>query len=147
MVLLFHKMKSANIITKIPVDDYVAAVSVGIVDGHILLDLDYDEDSRAEVDMNVVMDIAWTIHRNSGNSGGKNRLTAITLITCWKRQSQGIIELTEKQRDILGCWGRMVNRIVLGTKNRGKIKEIKAILGDLPVEILPLDRYSHLPRN
>ncbi|HEY6016044.1 MAG TPA: hypothetical protein VIU16_04595, partial [Gaiellaceae bacterium] len=33
----------------------VAAVSIGIVDGEVLLDLDYSEDSRAEVDMNVVM--------------------------------------------------------------------------------------------
>jgi ribonuclease PH len=35
--------------------DSVAAVSVGVVDGESLLDLDYSEDSRAEVDMNVVM--------------------------------------------------------------------------------------------
>ena len=39
---------------QIPVTDYVAATSVGIVDGVPLLDLAYDEDSRAEVDMNVV---------------------------------------------------------------------------------------------
>jgi ribonuclease PH len=35
--------------------DFVAAVSVGIVDGEVLLDLNYEEDSRAEVDMNFVM--------------------------------------------------------------------------------------------
>lgn len=44
-----------KIITKQPVKDYVAAVSVGIVDGIPLLDLSYAEDARAEVDMNVVM--------------------------------------------------------------------------------------------
>ena len=38
-----------------PIRDFVAAVSVGIVDRHLLLDLAYQEDSRAEVDMNVVM--------------------------------------------------------------------------------------------
>ena len=38
-----------------PLKDYVAAISVGIVGGEILLDLDYAEDSSAEVDMNVVM--------------------------------------------------------------------------------------------
>ena len=37
-----------------PVRDFVAAVSVGILDGQVLLDLDYIEDSRAEVDMNIV---------------------------------------------------------------------------------------------
>ena len=38
-----------------PVKDLVAAVSVGIVDGEPLLDLSYEEDSRADVDMNFVM--------------------------------------------------------------------------------------------
>ncbi len=45
----------AKIIDKYPVKDYVAAVSVGIVNGEPLLDLSYEEDSGAEVDMNVVM--------------------------------------------------------------------------------------------
>ena len=38
-----------------PLKDFVAAISVGIVDGEILLDLCYEEDSRADVDMNFVM--------------------------------------------------------------------------------------------
>ncbi len=44
-----------KMITTNPVNDYVAAISVGIVDGKPLLDLSYEEDSSAEVDMNVVM--------------------------------------------------------------------------------------------
>lgn len=44
-----------GIFRKNPVKDHVAAVSVGVVDGKPLLDLCYEEDSRAEVDMNVVM--------------------------------------------------------------------------------------------
>ena len=44
-----------KIITKQPIKEYVAAVSVGIVDGKPLLDLCYAEDAQAEVDMNVVM--------------------------------------------------------------------------------------------
>jgi ribonuclease PH len=47
--------REAKIITRQPVKDYVAAVSIGIVDGKPLLDLSYAEDSIAEVDMNVVM--------------------------------------------------------------------------------------------
>jgi ribonuclease PH len=39
----------------VPLRDFVAAVSVGMVDGEILLDLCYEEDSRADVDMNFVM--------------------------------------------------------------------------------------------
>lgn len=42
-------------LNRIPLRDYVAAISVGIVGGEVLLDLDYAEDSNAEVDMNVVM--------------------------------------------------------------------------------------------
>jgi ribonuclease PH len=42
-------------LARVPLRDSVAAVSVGIVDGEPLLDLPYAEDSRAEVDMNVVM--------------------------------------------------------------------------------------------
>ncbi|MGI6702927.1 MAG: ribonuclease PH [Clostridia bacterium] len=48
-------MKKQGIIKEIPITDMVAAVSVGIVDGDIVLDLCYDEDSRAQVDMNLVM--------------------------------------------------------------------------------------------
>ena len=44
-----------GIITQEPIKDSVAAVSIGIVDGKILLDLCYEEDSKADVDMNVVM--------------------------------------------------------------------------------------------
>ena len=38
-----------------PIRDYVAATSVGIVDGEVMLDLCYEEDSRADVDMNLVI--------------------------------------------------------------------------------------------
>ncbi|MCX5710929.1 MAG: ribonuclease PH [Candidatus Omnitrophica bacterium] len=51
----FHKLKKNGLIEEVPIKDYVAAVSVGIVDGVLMLDLAYEEDSRAEVDMNVVM--------------------------------------------------------------------------------------------
>jgi ribonuclease PH len=48
-------MVKKGVIKKVPVHNSVAAVSVGKVDGKILLDLNYAEDSGAEVDMNVVM--------------------------------------------------------------------------------------------
>ena len=50
-----RRMKQARMITTIPVRSYVAAVSVGIVDGEPRLDLDYAEDFLAQTDMNVVM--------------------------------------------------------------------------------------------
>ncbi len=51
----FRKMVRNGMIEKVPVKDSVAAVSVGKVEGKALLDLNYEEDSRAGVDMNVVM--------------------------------------------------------------------------------------------
>src|SRR5689334_19970897 len=53
--LALEKLVEAGTLTSVPVKDFVAAVSVGIVDGEILLDLCYEEDSRADVDMNYVM--------------------------------------------------------------------------------------------
>jgi len=53
--LALEKLVEAGSLTSVPLKDFVAAVSVGIVDGEIMLDLAYEEDSRAEVDMNFVM--------------------------------------------------------------------------------------------
>ncbi len=53
--LALEKLVEAGTLTSAPIRDFVAAISVGIVDGSILLDLCYEEDSRAEVDLNFVM--------------------------------------------------------------------------------------------
>ena len=53
--LALAKLVEAEAIERIPLDQSVAAVSVGMVDGHAMCDLDYTEDSAAEVDANVVM--------------------------------------------------------------------------------------------
>jgi ribonuclease PH len=53
--LALQKLVDAGTLTSVPLKDFVAAVSVGIVDGEALLDLNYEEDSRADVDMNLVM--------------------------------------------------------------------------------------------
>ncbi|MBN2461741.1 MAG: ribonuclease PH [Candidatus Cloacimonetes bacterium] len=51
----FQKMIAAGLITTNPLREWVAAISVGIVENELILDLSYDQDSRAQVDMNVVM--------------------------------------------------------------------------------------------
>jgi ribonuclease PH len=53
--LALEKLVEAGTLTSAPIRDFVAAISVGIVDGAIFLDLCYEEDSRAEVDLNFVM--------------------------------------------------------------------------------------------
>jgi ribonuclease PH len=56
--LAIDKLMDAGTLKSLPLKDFVAAVSVGMVDGTALLDLSYEEDSRADVDMNFVMTAA-----------------------------------------------------------------------------------------
>jgi len=55
LALALGKIKKNNLIKSVPLRDYVAAVSVGMSNGVPILDLDYEEDSSSEVDMNIVM--------------------------------------------------------------------------------------------
>jgi ribonuclease PH len=55
LVIALETLVKYKVVLKSPIVDSVAATSVGIVGGEAMLDLCYDEDSRAEVDMNVVM--------------------------------------------------------------------------------------------
>lgn len=55
LILALQKMKAEGTIEAVPISDYVAAISVGVAGGKPILDLDYEEDANAEVDMNVVM--------------------------------------------------------------------------------------------
>ncbi len=55
LALAFERLVAAGILKSVPLRDSVAATSVGLVDNELLLDLAYDEDSRAQVDMNVIM--------------------------------------------------------------------------------------------
>jgi ribonuclease PH len=55
LALALQRLVAAGILRSVPLVDAVAATSVGIVDDELMLDLAYEEDSRAQVDMNVVM--------------------------------------------------------------------------------------------
>ena len=54
LVLALTKLKKDKLIKEIPVRDHVAAISVGVIAGKNCLDLDYSEDSKADVDLNIV---------------------------------------------------------------------------------------------
>ena len=101
LVDLFRRLRERGVVSSIPVADYVSAVSVGVVDGRLLLDLDYAEDSAAEVDMNFVMTGTGLFIEVQGTAEAKpfdrDRLTAMTELA-----STGIAELTRRQREILG---------------------------------------------
>jgi ribonuclease PH len=70
LALACRKLVAAKTISKDPIRRSVAAVSVGIVDGVTCLDLDYDEDSKAQVDMNVVATGEGTIVEVQGTAEG-----------------------------------------------------------------------------
>jgi ribonuclease PH len=53
--LAMEKLVEAGTLSAAPIRDFVAAISVGVVEGSVLLDLSYEEDSQAEVDLNFVM--------------------------------------------------------------------------------------------
>jgi len=55
LCMALNKLKKDKVFSELPIHNFVAAVSVGIVKGSVCLDLNYGEDSTAEVDMNVVM--------------------------------------------------------------------------------------------
>jgi len=101
LINLFRELKHKGMINDIPVEDYVSAISVGILDKHIYLDVDYGEDSKAEVDMNFVMtgkgrfiEIQGTAEEVPFNRDSLNDM--IDLAT------KGINEIIKKQIHILG---------------------------------------------
>ena len=85
---------------RLPLLDYVAATSVGIVDGQTLLDLNYDEDSRAEVDMNIVMTGRGAMVEVQGTAEHKP-FTEAQLQELIGLAKRGIAQLVSQQRAAL----------------------------------------------
>jgi ribonuclease PH len=99
--LALEKLVQAGTLTTVPLRDYVAAISVGIVDGEILLDLCYEEDSRADVDMNFVMtagrklvEVQATAEHQVFDEGQLAKMLNLA--------GQGVQALIAKQQAILG---------------------------------------------
>src|SRR5213593_721072 len=71
LALALERLRAAGVVATLPLTGSVAGVSAGIVDGRQLLDLAYEEDHRAEVDMNVVMTGAGRLVEVQGTAEGK----------------------------------------------------------------------------
>jgi ribonuclease PH len=101
LALALEKMRERDVLRTIPLSDYVAATSVGIVDGEPLLDLAYDDDSRAEVDMNIVKtgDGRFIEVQGTAEAIPFGRASLDTLL---ELADVGIRQLIEKQRAIVG---------------------------------------------
>ncbi|HET7619918.1 MAG TPA: ribonuclease PH [Vicinamibacterales bacterium] len=101
LVLALNRLKEMALLRDIPILDYVAATSVGLVDGTALLDLAYDEDSRADVDMNIVKTGDGRFIELQGTAEGppfeRRALDALMGLG-----DSGVRQLVEKQRAIVG---------------------------------------------
>ncbi len=96
----FNKIKKDGLLPEIPIKDFVAATSVGIINGDLLLDLSYEEDSRAGVDMNVVMiskgefiEVQGTAERKTFSKQQMDMLLDLA--------KKGILELIDIQHGLL----------------------------------------------
>ena len=101
LALALQRMKELALIRDVPLTDFVAATSVGIVDGEALLDLAYDEDSRAEVDMNFVKTGAGKFIELQGTAEGQP-FDRRALDALMELADTGIKQLIEIQRSIVG---------------------------------------------
>ncbi|GGH72809.1 ribonuclease PH [Compostibacillus humi] len=102
VVLAFGKLLENKVIDKMPVLDYLAATSVGILaDGTPILDLDYEEDSQANVDMNIVMTGSGKYVEIQG-TGEEATFTPEELQTMLQLANSGIKEIIEVQKSALG---------------------------------------------
>ncbi len=101
LALAFEKMRERDLIRTIPLADYIAATSVGIVDGEPLLDLAYEDDSRAEVDMNIVKTGNGRFVEVQGTAEalpfGRDALDTLLDLA-----EAGIRQLVDKQKAIVG---------------------------------------------
>jgi len=101
LVDALRRLKEKENWERLPVSDYVAAVSVGKVEGEIMLDLCYAEDSLAEVDMNVVMTGSGRFVEIQGTAEGTT-FTREELQDFLSMADRGIKQLIAYQKELLG---------------------------------------------
>ena len=103
LVLALKKIQKEGLIKKVPVTDYVAAISVGIYKDALLLDLDYEEDSNAEMDMNVVMVSGGKFIEVQGTAEGK-AFSKNEMDQLLELAKDGVKELIAIQKKNVGQW-------------------------------------------
>ena len=124
LALALEKLRHRDLLKTIPLSDYVAAISVGIVDGEALLDLAYDDDSRADVDMNIVKTGNGRFIEVQGTAEAQpfGREALLQLLDL---ADHGIRQLLDKQRIVVGHLVKPAadptpgTRAALGTPDRG----------------------------
>ena len=100
LALAVQRLRESGVLTTSPLIDHVAAISVGMVDKKLCLDLAYEEDSKAEVDMNIVMTGKGKFIEVQGTAEGKP-FTATQLGAMTALATEGIATLVAMQKKVL----------------------------------------------
>jgi len=135
-----YKLYSDGLIKKMPIQNFVSAISVGIVNDECLLDICYEEDSNAQVDMNIIMTDRCEFVEVQG-TGEERPFSRKDLNKLLELGEKGNKELIRMQRAALGEIADEIlgmdygNDIVISTGNAHKLEEIGAILKDLDYNI------------
>jgi len=129
-----------RLIAASPLHGRWAAVSVGIVGGVPVLDLDYAEDSQAETDMNVVMNNG-RVRGDPGDRRGPTRSAATSSMRCSisRRTASASCSRCRLRRS------RAVTRVVLASGNPGKLREFAALLASFRFELVPQSEFGIHP--
>jgi len=107
VAIAISKLLEKGIIRENPFLGLIGAISVGVVDGTLLLDLDAEEDSKAEVDMNVVLRSDGTLVEVQG-TGEKGTFSRKLLSDMLDLAEAGIKEIFEVQREVLQKEGVLI---------------------------------------
>lgn len=139
LVMAVHKLMQNGLIDKNPIIAQVAAISVGVVDGRPMLDLCYQEDSRAQTDMNLVMNQRGEFIELQGTGEGRP-FTNRELNRLLDLGRAGVRAMMHAQREALrgmGEWLLPPRRVVVASGNAHKLKELGDIFGGM-VELISM---------
>ena len=142
-----YKLYREGLIKKMPIQNFVSAISVGIVNDECLLDICYEEDSNAQVDMNIIMTDRCEFVEVQG-TGEERPFSKKDLNKLLELGEKGNKELIRIQRAALGEIADEIlgmdygNEIVISTGNAHKLEEIGAILKDLDYNIHSLKEVN-----
>ncbi|MGW8958948.1 ribonuclease PH [Paenibacillus sp. NPDC055715] len=101
LAIAVNKIALQHKLPVFPITDFLASVSVGVVGGKALLDLNYEEDSKAKVDMNLVMTGGGKYVELQG-TGEESPFDRQELDQLLSLGEQGILQMIERQKEVLG---------------------------------------------
>ncbi|MBQ5770209.1 MAG: ribonuclease PH, partial [Clostridia bacterium] len=137
LTIAVEKLIQKGLIVDSPIIKQLAAVSVGIIDNVPTLDLEYAQDSRAQVDMNVIMtrdakgNMEYVEVQGTGEGRTFSKAEMDKLLNLAKK---GITKLMKAQLNAVGNRACVIGkkpRLVVATRNFGKLKELRKLLGEM----------------